>query len=146
MRQAIGDFLLRRLQEAGIKHIFGVPGDYSLGLMQQIEGRGEPGWIGNCNELNAKNFPSDMELPSDISYLEIEVRESPLKLEMIPSDQESLKACTEMILKRLKAANSPAFLLDMDAIRFGVSGADHRTRRTISNAGRDAELCQRSCP
>jgi hypothetical protein len=26
MRQAIGDFLLRRLQEAGIKHIFGVPG------------------------------------------------------------------------------------------------------------------------
>ena len=53
MRQAIGDFLLRRLQEAGIKHIFGVPGDYNLGLMQQLEDRGAPAWIGNCNELNA---------------------------------------------------------------------------------------------
>ena len=53
MRQAIGDFLLRRLQEAGMKHIFGVPGDYNLGLMQQLEDRGEPAWIGNCNELNA---------------------------------------------------------------------------------------------
>jgi TPP-dependent 2-oxoacid decarboxylase len=27
MRQAIGDFLLRRLQEAGIKHVFGVSGE-----------------------------------------------------------------------------------------------------------------------
>ena len=53
MRQAIGDFLLRRLQEAGIKHIFGVPGDYNLALMQQLEDLGEPAWIGNCNELNA---------------------------------------------------------------------------------------------
>jgi indolepyruvate decarboxylase len=42
MRQAIGDFLLRRLQEVGIKHIFGVPGDYNLGLKQQLENRGEP--------------------------------------------------------------------------------------------------------
>jgi indolepyruvate decarboxylase len=92
-----------------------------------------------------QKLPVYMELPSDISYLEIEVRESPLKREMIPSDQESLKACTEMILKRLKAANSPAFLLDMDAIRWRLR-ADHRTRRTISNAGRDAELCQRSRP
>jgi len=40
VRQAIGDFLLRRLQEAGIKHIFGVPGDYNLALMQQLEDRG----------------------------------------------------------------------------------------------------------
>lgn len=53
MRQAIGDYLLRRLQEAGINHIFGVPGDYNLGLMQQLEDRGQPAWIGNCNELNA---------------------------------------------------------------------------------------------
>ena len=33
-----------------------------------------------------------------------------------------MKACTDMILKRLKAAKSPAFLLDIDAIRSGVSG------------------------
>ena len=41
MRQRIGDFLLRRLQEAGIKHLFGVPGDYNLEFMQQLEDRGE---------------------------------------------------------------------------------------------------------
>src|SRR5262245_21293045 len=53
MWQSIGNFLLRRLKEAGVKHIFGVPGDYNLELMQQLEDLGEPAWIGNCNELNA---------------------------------------------------------------------------------------------
>ena len=225
MKQSIGNFLLRRLEEAGVKHIFGVPGDYNLELMQQLEDRGQPAWIGNCNELNAayateayaringigalivthgvgslsaingiagaysehvpvilisgslplrsvqrgdlmhhtladrekgdfyrmfvevtaaqarltpenaaaevdrliltawrRKLPVYLELPSDISYLEIDVPESPLKLEMIPSDPENLKACAGMILERLHAAKSPAFLLDTDAIRFGVSG------------------------
>jgi indolepyruvate decarboxylase len=62
-----------------------------------------------------------LELPCDIPYLEIEVPDGPLKLEMIPSEQKTLKACTKMILERLHAAKSPAFLLDIDAIRFGVS-------------------------
>jgi indolepyruvate decarboxylase len=225
MKQSIGDFLLRRLHEAGIRHLFGVPGDYNLALMQQLEDRGEPVWIGNCNELNAsyatdayaringigamivthgvgalsaingiagaysehvpviliagslplrainrgdlmhhtladrqkgdfcrmfaevtaaqtrvtpenavveidrlvltawrRKLPVYLELPSEVAYMEIEVPESPLTLEMLPSDVENLRACTEMILGRLKAAKSPAFLLDMDAIRFGVSG------------------------
>jgi indolepyruvate decarboxylase len=224
MKQAIGDFLLRRLEEAGIRHLFGVPGDYNLELMQQLEDRGEPAWVGNCNELNAsyatdayaringigalivthgvgalsaingvagaysehvpvicisgsiplraiqrgdlmhhtladpekgnfcrmfaevtaaqarltpenaateidrliltawrRKLPVYLELPSDIAYLEIDVPQRPLSLEMIPSEQESLKVCTEMILDRLKGARSPAFLLDLDAIRFGVS-------------------------
>ena len=43
MKQSVGTFLLRRLQEVGIGHIFGVPGDYNLELMQQLEDRGEPG-------------------------------------------------------------------------------------------------------
>ena len=224
MKETIGNFLLRRLQEVGIRHLFGVPGDYNLGFMQQLEDRGEPAWIGNCNELNAsyatdayaringigamivthgvgtlsavngiagaysehvpvilisgslplravqrgdlmhhtvidrekgnlcrifaeiteaqarltpenaaaeidrliltawrRKRPVYMELPSDIPYLEIEVPETPLKLEMSPSDAESLKTCTGIILDRLKAAKSPAFLLDIDAMRFGVS-------------------------
>jgi indolepyruvate decarboxylase len=224
MQQSIGNFLLRRLEEAGIRHIFGVPGDYNLELMQQLEDRGEPAWIGNCNELNAsyatdayaringigalivthgvgalsaingiagaysehvpvicisgsiplraiqrgdlmhhtladrekgdfcrmfaevttaqarltpenavaeidrlvptawrRKLPVYLELPSDISFLEIEVPERPLKLEMVPSEQENMKACTGMILERLNAAKSPAFLLDLDVMRFGVS-------------------------
>jgi len=51
--QTIGEFLLRRLEEAGVHHVFGVAGDYDLELLQQLEDRGRPGWIGNCNELNA---------------------------------------------------------------------------------------------
>jgi indolepyruvate decarboxylase len=224
MKMSIGNFLLRRLEEAGIRHIFGVPGDYNLEFMQQLEDRGEPAWIGNCNELNAayatdayaringlgalvvthgvgtlsaingiagaysehvpvilisgsiplrsvqrgdlmhhtladrekgdlrrifaevttaqaqltpenaaaeidrviltawrRKLPVYLELPSDISYLEIEVTERPIKLEMPPSDRENLKACSEMILEKLSAAKSPAFLLDIDAIRFGIS-------------------------
>ena len=224
MKETIGSFLLRRLQEVGIRHLFGVPGDYNLGFMQQLEDRGEPSWIGNCNELNAayatdayaringigamvvthgvgtlsavngiagacsehvpvilisgslplravqrgdlmhhtlidrekgnlyrifaeiteaqaritpenaaaeidrliltawrRKRPVYMELPSDIPYIEIEVPESPLKLEMASSDSESLKTCIGMILERLKAAQSPAFLLDIDAMRYGVS-------------------------
>ena len=224
MKETIGNFLLRRLEEVGIRHVFGVPGDYNLGFMQQLEDRGEPAWIGNCNELNAsyatdayaringvgamivthgvgtlsavngiagaysehvpvilisgslplraiqrgdlmhhtlidrekgslvrifaeiteaqaqltpenaaseidriiltawrRKRPVYMELPSDIPYIEIDVPDSPLKLEMVPSERKSLKACTDMILERLHAAKSPAFLLDMDAMRFGVS-------------------------
>src|SRR5215467_5622512 len=224
MKMSIGNFLLRRLQEAGIRHLFGVPGDYNLGLMQQLEDRGEPAWIGNCNELNAayatdayaringigamvvthgvgtlsavngvagaysehvpvilisgslplravqrgdlmhhtlidrekgnlcrifaeiteaqarltpenavaeigrlilaawrRKLPVYMELLSDFPYLEFEVPESRLDLEMAPSETESLKACTVMILERLHTAKSPAFLLDMDAMRFGIS-------------------------
>ena len=30
-----------------------MPGDYNLELMQQLEDRGTPAWVGNCNELNA---------------------------------------------------------------------------------------------
>jgi indolepyruvate decarboxylase len=33
-RMKIGDFLLRRLEEAGVRHLFGVPGDYNLELLQ----------------------------------------------------------------------------------------------------------------
>jgi indolepyruvate decarboxylase len=49
----IGDFLLRRLEEAGIGHLFGVPGDFNLELLQQLEDTGKLTWIGTCSELNA---------------------------------------------------------------------------------------------
>jgi indolepyruvate decarboxylase len=224
MKESVGNFLFRRLEEAGVQHIFGVPGDYNLELMRQLENRGQPAWVGNCNELNASyaadgyarikglgavcvtngvgalsaingvagaysehvpvvcvcgsipmwaaqhgdlmhhtladrgkgNFyrafaevttaqaqlcvenaaqeidrliltawqnklPVYMEVPSDLGYLDIEVPEEPLELTMPPSDRERLQACTKLILERLKAAKAPAFLLDLDADRFGLS-------------------------
>ncbi|MEV6099841.1 thiamine pyrophosphate-binding protein [Nocardia sp. NPDC051981] len=52
-RMTIGDFLLRRLTEAGISHLFGVPGDYNLEFLQQLRERSALEWVGNCGELNA---------------------------------------------------------------------------------------------
>ena len=49
----IGDFLLRRLEEAGIRHLFGVPGDYNLTLLQQLHDTGTLKWIGTTGELTA---------------------------------------------------------------------------------------------
>src|SRR5215510_6627713 len=53
MKQSIGEFLLRRVREAGVRHLFGVPGDYNLELLQQLQDTGELEWIGTCSELNA---------------------------------------------------------------------------------------------
>jgi indolepyruvate decarboxylase len=224
MKESIGNFLLRRLEEAGVEHVFGVPGDYNLELMQQLEDRGRPAWVGNCNEMNAsyaadgyarikglgalivtngvgamsaingvagaysehvpvvcicgsipakaiqrgdlmhhtladrekgnfcrafaevttaqsvlslenaaseidrlivtawqRKLPVYLELPSDLAYLEIEVPDKRLELSMAPSDGERLRACTQMILERLRAAKAPAFLLDLDADRFALA-------------------------
>jgi indolepyruvate decarboxylase len=49
----VGEFLLRRIREAGVSHAFGVPGDYNLELLQQLEDTGTLEWMGACNELNA---------------------------------------------------------------------------------------------
>jgi indolepyruvate decarboxylase len=234
MKQSIGNFLLRRLHEAGIRCIFGVPGDYNLEFMQQLEDRGEPAWIGTCNELNgayaadgyarlhglaalavtygvgslsamngiagaysehvpvicicgslplrsrersemmhhtladggAGNFyrafsevtaaqaelspenavleidrliltawrrklPVYLELPSDISYIEIDVPEEPLQLTEGGSNPERLQSAAKAILARLDAAKSPAFLLDLDADRFGVLGQVERLAKKL---------------
>ena len=52
-RMKIGDFLLRRLKEAGVRDLFGVPGDYNLELLQLLLDTGGLKWIGTCSELNA---------------------------------------------------------------------------------------------
>ncbi len=49
----VGDYLLGRLQELGVRHLFGVPGDYVLGFNAQIEATPALRWVANCNELNA---------------------------------------------------------------------------------------------
>jgi indolepyruvate decarboxylase len=53
MTMKVGEFVLRRIREAGVQHAFGVPGDFNLEFLQQVEDSGILGWIGTCNELNA---------------------------------------------------------------------------------------------
>ena len=220
----VGDFLLRRLQEAGIGHLFGVPGDFNLELLQQMEDGGYLKWVGTCNEMNAsyaadgyarlngmgavavtnavgalgaingiagsyaehvpviliagsiplrsierglgmhhsmgdgtwdrflgamahvtagqarltpynaaaeidrliltaarEKLPVYMELPSDISYLDIEVPAAPLVIAEPPSDPERLKSCAAAIAGQLSRAKSPAILVDRDVDQYGVA-------------------------
>jgi TPP-dependent 2-oxoacid decarboxylase len=48
----VSGFLISRLQEIGIKHLFGVPGDYILDFLDKVL-ESQIRWVGNCNELNA---------------------------------------------------------------------------------------------
>lgn len=45
-------YLLDRLQEIGIRHLFGVPGDYILDFLDEVVAS-PIRWVGTCNELNA---------------------------------------------------------------------------------------------
>jgi indolepyruvate decarboxylase len=220
----IGDFLLRRLQEAGVRHLFGVPGDFNLELLQQNEDGRYLQWVGTCSELNAsyaadgyarlngmgaltvtnavgalstingiagafaehvpvvciagsiplrsierglgmhhttgdgtwdrflgafgqvtaahtrltpsnaateidrliltawrEKLPVYLELPSDISYLDIEVPTAALDMAEPPADPERLKSCAAAIAARLSQAKSPAILVDQDVDRYGAA-------------------------
>lgn len=49
----IADYLLKRLEQLGVKHMFGVPGDFNLAFLDYVEDFPTIDWVGNCNELNA---------------------------------------------------------------------------------------------
>jgi TPP-dependent 2-oxoacid decarboxylase len=49
----VGEVLLDRLVRRGVRHVFGVPGDYNLGLLDIVEGRDDVEWVGTANELGA---------------------------------------------------------------------------------------------
>ncbi|WP_428943674.1 alpha-keto acid decarboxylase family protein [Pantoea sp. FN060301] len=49
----VGEYLLSRLEDAGIGHLFGVPGDYNLQFLDRVIERADTGWVGCANELNA---------------------------------------------------------------------------------------------
>ncbi len=48
----VGEYLLIRLKEIGVNHLFGVPGDFVLGFFNQLL-KSDIKYIGTCNELNA---------------------------------------------------------------------------------------------
>lgn len=48
----VSQYILHRLQEIGIKHLFGVPGDYVLDFLDKVV-ESPIKWVGTCNELNA---------------------------------------------------------------------------------------------
>jgi len=223
MKMTIGNFLFLRLQQVGIEHIFGVPGDFNLQLLEQVKEVDGIEFIGTCNELNAayaadgyartkgigalittygvgdlsavcgiagscaehvpvvfisgvpplyamesrlrihhslaegnfdnvmnclKEFtvvntrltpgnavgeidralfrcwqerkPVYIQVPSNISYLMVDVPESKLELKLPASDPEQLRSAAKQIAGLLNKAQKPALLIDMDADRSGL--------------------------
>ncbi len=49
----VSDYLLDRLAELGVAHLFGVPGDYTLSLLDHVVRHPRVDWVGCRNELNA---------------------------------------------------------------------------------------------
>jgi indolepyruvate decarboxylase len=49
----IADYLLTRLAEIGVRHMFGVPGDFNLWFLEQTIRNSDIRFVGCCNELNA---------------------------------------------------------------------------------------------
>ncbi len=49
----VGNYLAQRLQELGIKDYFAIPGDYNLGLLDELLKNTSLRMINCCNELNA---------------------------------------------------------------------------------------------
>ena len=48
----IAEYLLARLKQIGVDHLFGVPGDFVLGFFNQVM-KSDLQYVGTCNELNA---------------------------------------------------------------------------------------------
>jgi TPP-dependent 2-oxoacid decarboxylase len=54
-KTTVGDYILTRLKQLKVGHMFGVPGDFVLPFNQLIEQKNDLKFIGTCNELNAGN-------------------------------------------------------------------------------------------
>ncbi|MBW7983560.1 alpha-keto acid decarboxylase family protein [Enterobacillus tribolii] len=49
----VADYLIERLTQLGIRHMFGVPGDYNLHFLDHVVAHPQLAWVGCANELNA---------------------------------------------------------------------------------------------
>lgn len=49
----VTEYLLQRLESLGVRHVFGVPGDYNLKLLDSIIDHPTLEWVGTANELGA---------------------------------------------------------------------------------------------
>lgn len=53
MNAIVIEHLLNRIADLGIRHVFGVAGDYAFPIEDAVCAREDMVWVGSCNELNA---------------------------------------------------------------------------------------------
>ncbi|MDY5785843.1 alpha-keto acid decarboxylase family protein, partial [Corynebacterium sp.] len=225
----IGDFIISRLTALGITEIVGVPGDFNLSFLEQIDASETLRFVGTCNELNAayaadgyarlhgvgallttygvgelsalngiagaraehvpvisiagapplyateyrwnlhhtladgdydnmldafrpftevavrvspinvvedvdralrtcvrEKRPVHIQIPSDITHLEVEVPDAPFNVELPPSDAERRATAVDKFLTAFAAATNPVFLIDQDTDRHGFTDVFRR--------------------
>ena len=49
---SVGEYLVHALEQAGVKHVFGIPGDYVLGLYDLLA-KSSIELVGTCTEIGA---------------------------------------------------------------------------------------------
>lgn len=54
----VGELLLGRLHDLGVRHVFGVPGEFTMGFTDQVLAFDGIDWVGSSSELNA-GFSAD---------------------------------------------------------------------------------------
>lgn len=57
-RKTVGEYLIDKLYDYGVRHIFGVPGDYILGFYEQLSKSKKVKIINTCDEQGA-GFAAD---------------------------------------------------------------------------------------
>ncbi len=220
----VGKFILDRLHAIGIEEIIGVPGDFNLSFLEQVEEHEGIRFVGTCNELNAayaadgyarqrgvgallttygvgelsalngiagarcehvpvvslagappqyatehrwqlhhtladgnydnmldsishftaaavrlsvmnvvdeidrtlrlclrEKRPVHIQIPSDITHLEIQVPDVPFDTSLATSDRERLAAAADTVLEYLTTARNPVLLVDQDTDRHGFT-------------------------
>jgi indolepyruvate decarboxylase len=58
IQQTVGTYLIQRIYDYGVRHIFGVPGDFVLGFYQQLNDSTKLKVINTCDEQGA-GFAAD---------------------------------------------------------------------------------------
>ena len=58
IQQTVGTYLIQRIYDYGVRHIFGVPGDFVLGFYQQLNYPTKLKVINTCDEQGA-GFAAD---------------------------------------------------------------------------------------
>ena len=53
LNQTIGGYLIQRLYDSGVRHIFGVPGDFVLGFYKELIDSNKIKVINTCDEQGA---------------------------------------------------------------------------------------------
>ncbi|WP_159499702.1 alpha-keto acid decarboxylase family protein [Microbacterium sp. 18062] len=49
----VGEYLAIRLRQCGVEHLFGLPGDFNLALLDELLAGADLTWVNSTNELNA---------------------------------------------------------------------------------------------